>query len=126
MVCRRMRKDLAQQQMADLKEESLQVCPPWTNVSLDFAGPIIIKGEVNTRSRGKSWVLIYVCRNTKAVCLLATSGYSTSDFLMKHEEFVARKNRPRHIVSDRGTQLVRAGMVLAEKEKPCDNEYRHS
>ena len=118
MVCRRIRKDLAKQQMALLKEESLQVCPPWTNVSLDFAGPVVIKGEVNVRSRGKSWILIYVCRNTKAVCLLATSGYSTSDFLMKHEEFVARNNSPRHIVSDRGSQLVRAGMVLAEKEKP--------
>ena len=118
MVCRRIKKNLAQQQMAIMKEESLQVCPPWTNVSLDFAGPIIIKGEVNVRSRGKSWILIYVCRNTKAVCLLATSGYSTSDFLLKHEEFVARKNSPRHIVSDRGSQLVRAGMVLAEKEKP--------
>ena len=99
----------------------MSFCPrstPWTNISLDFPGPIIIKGEVNVRSRGKSWILIYVCRNTKAVCLLATSGYSTSDFLLKHEEFVARKNSPCHIVSDRGSQLVRAGMVLAEKEKP--------
>ena len=118
MVCRRIRKDLAKQQMALFKDESLQVCPPWTNISLDFAGPVVIKGEVNVRSRGKSWILIYVCRNTKAVCLLATSGYSTEDFLIKHEEFVARKNKPKHIVSDRGTQLVRAGMVLAEKEKP--------
>lgn len=118
MVCRKNRKVLAKQQMALFREESLQVCPPWTNISLDFAGPVTIKGEVNSRSRGKSWILIYVCRNTKAVCLLATSGYSTADFLCKHDEFVARKNRPRTIVSDRGTQLVRAGIVLAEKEKP--------
>ena len=104
--------------MALLREESLQVCPPWTNVSLDFAGPVTIKGEVNSRARMKSWILIYVCRNTKAVCLLPTSGYSTSDFLCKHEEFIARKNRPRRIVSDRGVQLVRAGIVLANKEKP--------
>ena len=55
---------------------------------------------------------------SKAVCLLPTSGYSTADFLCKHEEFIARKNRPRKIVSDRGTQLVCAGIVLANKEKP--------
>ena len=75
---------------------------------------------MNIRSRRKSWILVYVCRNTKAVCLLATSGYSTADFLCKHEEFVARKNRPKSIVSDRGSQLVRAGMTLAEKEKPVN------
>ena len=120
MECARNRKKLAGQQMALLREESLQCCPPWTFIALDFAGPVIIKGEVNSRSRGKSWILVYVCRNTKAVCLLATSGYSTADFLCKHEEFIARKGRPRKIVSDRGTQLVRAGMVLAEKEKPAN------
>ena len=120
MVCRRNKKELASQQMALLREESLQVCPPWTYVSLDFAGPVSIKGEVNSRARMKSWILIYVCRNTKAVCLLPTSGYSTSDFLCKHEEFIARKNKPRKIVSDRGSQLVSAGIVLANKENPLN------
>ena len=38
--------------------------------------------------------------------------------IIRFEEFVSRKGKPRKIVSDRGTQLVRAGMVLAEREKP--------
>ena len=118
MVCKIERKKLSCQRMALYKEESLQVCRPWTNISLDFAGPVLIKGDVNSRSRGKSWILVIVCRNTKAVCLLATSGYSTCDFLCKWEEFIARKGKPKSVVSDRGSQLVRAGMVLAEKEKP--------
>ena len=118
MECRIERKKLASQQMALYKEESMQVCRPWTNLCLDFAVPVKIKGDVNTRSRGKSWILVLVCRNTKAVCLLATSGYSTADFLCKWEEFISRKGKPRSVVSDRGSQLVRAGMVLAEKENP--------
>ena len=118
MECRIQRKKLASQQMALYKDESIQVCRPWTNVSLDFAGPVLVKGDVNVRSRKKSWILVLVCRNTKAVCLLSTSGYSTSDFLCKWEEFVARVGKPRSVVSDRGSQLVRAGMVLASKEKP--------
>ena len=117
-----MKKDLVKQQLALIREESLLPFHLWTHISLDFAGPVIIKGEVNTRERMKSWILIYVyvCRTTKAVCMLPTSGYFTADFLCKHEKFVARKNRPRCIVSDRGSQLVRAGMVLAEKEKPVN------
>ena len=118
MECRVERKKLSSQQMALYKEESIQVCRPWTNICLDFAGPVKIKGDVNTRSRGKSWILVLVCRNTKAVCLLATSGYSTADFLCKWEEFISRKGKPKSVVSDRGSQLVRAGMVLAEKELP--------
>ena len=106
------------QQMSELKEESAVVCPPWTYVCIDYAGPVVIKGEVNKRSRGKAWILVYTCRSTKAVCLLATSGYSTSDFLSKHAEFVARKGRPRSIVTDRGTNLVKGAITLSDKEKP--------
>ena len=51
------------------------------------------------------------------MCLLATSGYFTSEFLCKHEEFISRKDRPQKNVSDRGSQFVRAAIVIAEKEK---------
>ena len=106
------------QQMAQLKQEKLVVCRPWTFVSLDFAGPFKVKGVVNARARKKCWILVYVCFSTKAVCLLACCGYSTQAFLLRHEEFVARKGAPDKIVSDRGTQLVSAGLVLAAKESP--------
>ena len=118
MECRKEKKQLLSQQMAKLKPESTTVCPPWSYISLDYAGPVMIKGEVNKRTRGKCWILVYICRSTKAVCLLPTSGYDTASFLCRHAEFVARKGRPRTIVSDRGTQLVKSGIVLAEKNTP--------
>ena len=118
MECRRERKALLSQQMAELRTESSSICPPWTHISLDYAGPIVMKGEINTRSRGKGWILIYVCRSTKAVCLLPTAGYDTASFLIRHKEFIARKGQPRSVVSDRGTQLVKSGIILAEKNSP--------
>ena len=81
MECRKSRKETLGQQMATLRPESSTVCPPWTHISLDFAGPVMLKGEVNKRSRGKAWILVYICRSTKAVCLLPTSGYGTASFL---------------------------------------------
>ena len=87
-------------------------------ISLDFAGPFKVKGVVNSRARKKCWVLVYVCCSTKAVCLLACCGYSTQAFLLRHEEFVARKGAPDKIVSDRGTQLVKAGLEIAAKDSP--------
>ena len=50
--------------------------------------------------------------------MLPTAGYDTSSFLIRHKEFVARKGRPRSIVSYRGTQLVKNWIVLAEKNSP--------
>ena len=105
--------------MARLKEESSVVCPPWTHVSLDYAGPFLIRGEVNKRVRSKCWIVVYVCRSTKAVCLLPTSGYDTESFLVRHEEFISRKGQPRSIVSDRGSNLVKSGIVLAAKHSPA-------
>ena len=120
MTCARIRAKarVEFQQMSELKEESSTVCPPWTYVCIDYAGPVLIRGEINKRSRAKAWIIVYTCRSTKAVCLLATSGYSTSDFLSKHAEFVARHGRPRSIVTDRGTNLVKGAITLSEKEKP--------
>ena len=118
--CRRDKKKLVGQQMAKVKEESVTICRPWTHVSLDFAGPLKVKGAVNARAKKKCWITVYCCRSTKAVELFATCGYDTQSFLLKHQEFVYRHAAPATIVSDRGTQLVSAGRILAEKADQSD------
>ena len=117
-MCIKRRKELCCQQIAKIKPQNLEVCRPWTYISLDFAGPVICKGVVNARARRKCWILVYVCRSTKAVCLLATAGYDTASFLLRHEEFVARKSAPREIVSDQGSQFLAAGDIIDKKESP--------
>ena len=118
--CIRERKRLEKQQMGMLRESQLTVCPPWTNVTLDFAGPVVVGGEVQRRIYMKCWILVYVDQASRAVCLLLTSGYSTSDFLVRHEEFCARKGIPKKITSGRGTQLVAGSIVVANKDLPVN------
>ena len=67
----------------------------------------------------KCWILVYMDQASRAVCLLLTSGYSTADFLVKHEEFCNRKGIPSRIVSDRGTQLIAGSIAVAEKDLPA-------
>ena len=69
------------------------------------------------------WIIVYCCRSTKAVELLPTCGYDTESFLLKHQEFVYRRGAPATIVSDRGTQLVSAGRLLAEKDTPKEWDW---
>ena len=121
-TCKRMKIKLSGQLMANIKEESLTVCRPWTYISLDFCGPYRVKGAVNKRAKMKCWIVVYCCRSTKAVCLMATCGYDTASFLLKHEEFVANHGAPASIVSDRGSQLVSAGKVLAENTSKAEQE----
>lgn len=116
--CKLLRKQMCGQQIASIKTENLEVCRPWTYASLDFAGPLTCRGVVNARARRKCWILVYCCRSTKAVCLLAVPGYDTSSFMIRHEEFGARKGDPKEIVSDQGSQLEAAGVVKAGKESP--------
>ena len=116
--CRRERKRLEKQQMGMMRETQLSVCPPWSFVALDFAGPVLVGGEVQKRIHMKCWILVYVDQSSRAVCLLLTSGYGTSDFLIRHEEFCARKGIPKRITSDRGTQLVAGSIVVANKDLP--------
>ena len=119
--CKRENLVLAKQQMGKIKDESSSVSKPFTFVSLDFAGPYKVKGIVNPRTRIKCWIAVYCCRATKAVDLYAVCGYDTQSFLTKHEEFVARRGAPNSVVSDRGTQLVSAGKVLAQKSADSKN-----
>ena len=117
-ACRRERKKLEKQQIGMLREEHLTVCPPWSAVSLDFAGPVKISGEVQKRITMKGWILVYVDQASRAVCLLLTPGYSTADFLLMHDRFTTMKGIPSKIVSDRGSQIVAGSIAIAEKDLP--------
>ena len=118
LICRAKEKRLKSQQMAEIKADQLQVCRPWTNISLDYAGPFLIKGMVNTRAKKKVWVGVYVCRNTKAVAFTLMAGYDTKSFLMQHSKFIYEHGVPDKVVTDRGTSLVKAGQALAKNEGP--------
>ena len=120
MICRRETKQRVSQQMVLIREEQLQVSPPFTHVCLDFAGPIKVKDQVSKRKTLKVWILIYSCVATKAVMFLATPGYSTEDFLCKHDEFTSRSGIPRTVVSDKGSQLVKGSIKVEELDKPSN------
>ena len=68
--------------MGDLPKRKLDVCPPFTNVTLDLAGPITVKAMVSSRATMKVWPLVIVCLNTGAVSLLLMHKYGAEAFLL--------------------------------------------
>ena len=110
--CKLAQKRLSAQLMADIPAHQLKPCPPFTYISLDFAGPYKVKAMGNSRAFVKSWGLVIVCQNTRAIRMYATAGYSTDDFLTAFLRFTSNHGNPLLIVSDSGSQLIRAGKVI--------------
>ena len=98
--------------MADIPQHQLRPCLPFSFISLDFAGPYPVKAMGNSRSFLKVWGLVIICQNSRAVKMLATAGYSTDDFLTAYLRFTANFGCPLLVVSDAGSQLVKAGKVI--------------
>ena len=121
-LCKLNKRKLSKQLMADIPEHQLYPCPPFTYVSLDFAGPYQARAMGNSRSFIKLWGLVIICQNTRAVKMYATAGYSTDDFLTAYHRFTANHANPLMVVSDAGSQMKKAGEVV-EKGDPAGLDW---
>ena len=109
--CKLKRHKLAQQLMSDIPEHQLQPCPPFSFVSLDFAGPYQVKAMGNSRTTLKVWALVIICQNTRAIKVYATAGYSTDEFFTAYTRFTSNHGNPLLVVTDSGSQLVKAKKI---------------
>ena len=80
--------------------------------SLDFFGPFGVRGEVNKRSRGKVYGLLFNCIVSRAVYVDVAHNYTTDGFLLVLRRFVSLRGYPSKIYSDPGSQLVAASKEL--------------
>ena len=71
---------------------------PFETTGVDFAGPLDYK--VTKKERGKCYVLIFTCATSRAVHLEVTKSQTAEEFQRKLNSFIARKTRPRLIISD--------------------------
>ena len=110
-LCKLHKRKMTQQIMADIPHHQLSPCPPFSFISIDFAGPFQVRAMVNSRSKLKVWGLVVICQNTRAVRMYATAGYSTDEFLTAFTRFTSNHGNPLLVVSDSGSQLVKAGKI---------------
>ena len=91
--------------MADLPEERLDVSTAFTNVGVDYFGPFIVKIG---RKNEKRWCCLITCLNMRAVHIEVVPKFDTDSCLNAIMRFIARIGKPRKIISDYGTNFVRA------------------
>ena len=86
----------------------------FSNVRVDYFGPIIVKLFEWTRSNtatAKWWRVIFICLNTCAVHFELAGDLTTDWFLLSLRQFISRRGEVRIIRLDNGTNLI-----VAEKE----------
>ena len=111
-LCRLIDENTISQKMGKIPLHLLQEAPAFNYVQLDIFGPWMVRGEVQKRTTGKIWGVLFVCLNSKAVHIEMIAGYSTEDFLMGLTRFGAIRSWPAKIYSDPGSQLTSADAEL--------------
>ena len=111
-----------EQPMGLLPEARLKPAPAFNHVMLDLFGPYTVRGEVQKRTSGKAYGVLFTDLAMRAVHIEAVFGYDTSNFLMALSRFASLRGWPEKIYSDPGCQLVGAERELKEAWQRFDRE----
>ena len=106
--CRRVQPRPSRQLMGNLPPERVAADQPaFTNTGMDFAGPFLV-GNGRGQARSESHVCIFVCLATKAVHMELTKELTTAAFIRCLQRFTSRRNCPRSLHCDNGSNFVGA------------------
>ena len=95
--------------MAELPEERLVASNPFTNVGVDYFGPFIVKIG---RRQEKRWCCLFTCLTIRAVHIEVVPKLDSDSCLNAIARFIARRGKPRTIISDNGTNFVGANKEM--------------
>ncbi|XP_057687730.1 uncharacterized protein LOC130913275 [Corythoichthys intestinalis] len=112
VTCKRQRGKIGDQKMADLpKERVLPDVAPFTNVGVDYFGPINVKRGRNILKR---YGVIFTCLTSRAMHLEVAYSLDTDSCINAVRRFICRRGPVSSIRSDNGTNFVGANRELKE------------
>ena len=115
--CRVKQKKMETQIMGCLPEGRISQAAPFLATCLDLFGPITCRGlGGGKRKPMKAYGVVFCCLSTKALKILATTGYSTEQCLVTYWNFIKNQGSPAVVISDHGSQLLSAAKKQADPE----------
>jgi len=120
-LCKLRDHKLLVQCMGVLPTQRLKPGPAFNCTMVDLFGPYNIRGEVQKRTTGKGYGVIFTDLVNRAVHIEACFGYDTSSFLLAFSRFVSVRGFPSDMYSDPGSQLVGADVELKEAWRKMDH-----
>ena len=123
ITCKRLKAPCQTQMMSDLPTDRVTPFkPPFTNVGVDYFGPIFVK---RGRSEQKRYGCIFTCLTTRAVHLEVAHSLDTDSFIGALQRFIACRGQPSELRSDNGINFVGAKHELAAALKEWNRDQIH-
>lgn len=105
VACRRIRRPLETQKMADLPQDRTVPQPPFTHAACDVFGPFILKER---RSELKYYGLMVTCLGSRAVHIEALENMTTDSFINAYRRVEALRGAILTMRCDNGTNFIGA------------------
>ena len=121
-LCKLRDHKLLSQHMGVMPLERVKLSPAWCRTMVDIFGPYSIKGEVQKRTSGKGYGVIFTDLVSRAVHIEAVYGYDTHSFLLALSRFANLRGYPSDMFSDPGSQLAGADSELKSAWKNMDQD----
>lgn len=113
LTCKHWNTQLCQQKMAPLPVERVMIAAPFSNIELDFTGPLHLKVKGNSKSTTrKAYVCIFICEDTRAVHLELLNSMTMENFLQAFRRMANRRGMAQVIHSDNQTTFHKAAKVF--------------
>lgn len=126
VLCKRLKGTLQGQRMADLP--AFRVNPsdaPFAYTGVDVFGPFYVKkGRGRGKYPEKRYGCLFTCLTMRAIHLEKLNSLEADSFLNALIRFIARKNQPRKIRSDNGTNLVRGNKELRDTIREWNENHK--
>ncbi|XP_053691700.1 uncharacterized protein LOC128740196 [Sabethes cyaneus] len=119
-VCKIQRAEPHAPMMADLPVARMAAFTrPFSYTGIDYFGPISV---VVGRRTEKRWGVLMTCLTVRAIHIEIAYSLSTDSCILALRNFVARREPPVEIFSDRGTNFIGASRVLRKELEKVDQD----
>lgn len=110
VTCRKLRRSLETQKMADVPTDRITPGPPFTSVGIDAFGPwqVATRKTRGGAANSKRWGIIFTCLFCRAVHIEIVEEMSSSSFINAFRRFLAIRGPVKFIHSDRGSDFIGA------------------
>ena len=105
---------------APLPDFRVTQAPPFSNVGVDFAGPLYVKGTKGHMN--KAYITLFTCCVTRAVHLELIENLQTPTFVNCLRRFASRRGTPALVVSDNAKTFKAAAKLL--RKLPKDEPFQ--
>ena len=117
VTCRKGRRPVEEQKMANLPVDRTEDAPPFTFTGMDCFGPFFIKER---RKELKCYGLLFTCMTSRAVHIEMLDDMSTDAFINALRCFIALRGRVQVLRSDQGTNFLGARNEFERGMKEVD------